>query len=102
MSESTVWFDQFTGMPQIPRGQWCARHWAPCPFLNANGIGATIELMGIFINEIAVDCTNAEELNKKIEEIGNICCYLGDDRMYEIWGRWGPNTLEVQNGNSLN
>jgi len=98
MTESkhhTEWFDRFPPLnPDIAwntQGQWCPRHWAPCPVLGANGIGATTELMQIFISEMAPkDVKDHEELNRIMSEMGYLCCTLGDDRMYELWGHWPP------------
>jgi hypothetical protein len=89
------WFDQFevwvalrTGWPTD--SQWCARHWAPCPCLGANGIGATTELMQYFLNKYASNLKGAAAVNRKMAEIGRLCCDAGDEYMYELWGRWGP------------
>ena len=102
----TEWFDQFppyedwpevserTGVqkPEKFEGdQWCARHWAPCPLLGANGIGCTVEVMQIFLNEIKpANLTSPAAINRYMHNVGKLCCTLGDERMYEIWGRWGP------------
>ena len=79
---STAWFDQFT--PEIlaiegVRGneQWCARHWAPCPLLGGNGIKATLLLVEAAINET-------------IDTRAPLCCRLGDQAMYDIWGKCPP------------
>lgn len=88
----TEWFDQF---PPLQPGagwdnaQWCPRHWAPCPILGANGIGAATEVLSVFVKEIAVGSAPAD-LNREMSEVGRMCCRLGDERMYEIWGRWPP------------
>jgi hypothetical protein len=88
--EATAWFNQFPEAPDWPDGgQWCARHWAPCPLLGANGIGAATELMSVFINEIAAP-GSADELNAQLETAGRLCCTLGDERMYDLWGCWPP------------
>ncbi len=73
----TEWFDQFPDAPGWEHDQWCARHWAPCPILGANGIGASVALMQVFVNE-------------QMRAAGRLCCALGDERMYELWGRWPP------------
>ena len=88
----TEWFDQFPAQPQMDgHEQWCGRHWAPCPVMGANGIGAAVELMQIFIAEIAPPNTNSPEmLNRELAKAGQLCCKLGDERMYALWGRWGP------------
>ena len=88
-----AWFDQFPVALSGVQGndQWCARHWAPCPILGANGLGAATELMSVFINEIASACT-PEALNAEMQHVGKLCCTLGDERMFEIWGHWPPNT----------
>lgn len=89
------WFDQFGPNPAMDgHTQWCARHWGPCPELHANGIGASLEVMKIFTDEMLVangiSPRNAAKANAKLEETGLLCCWLGDDRMYEIWGRFPP------------
>ena len=87
--DPTAWFDQFPAAPGWQHDQWCARHWAPCPILGANGMGAATELMSVFINEIATG-GGAEAMNAQMQAVGRICCTLGDQRMYEIWGHWPP------------
>lgn len=91
------WFDQFepwySANPQAGRGQWCARHWAPAPCLHANGIGAAAELMSAFIDlpEVAqLADRKAENLNRAMDKLSPVCCHLGDQKMYEIWGHWPP------------
>ena len=89
------WFDQFPPLePGAPwrEGQWCPRHWAPCPCLGANGIGAATELMQIFIDEMRVPAlgSSPEAMNSQLDALGVLCCRLGDERMYEIWGHWPP------------
>ena len=86
------WFDQFPDAPGWEHPQWCARHWAPCPLLGANGIGAATEVMTAFANEIASADrgTSPEAMNAQMEAAGKLCCTLGDERMYEIWGHWPP------------
>lgn len=74
--------------------QWCARHWAPCPQLGANGTGAALEVFQLFLEEVLVPSgikpSQHEQANAKLKETGKLCCRLGDERMYEIWGRWPP------------
>jgi hypothetical protein len=86
------WFDQFPPNPAMDgHAQWCARHWAPCPCLGANGIGAFTEVMQIFVDKIAPKGNrSAAARNRDLEKAGRLCCALGDDRMYEIWGHWPP------------
>jgi hypothetical protein len=87
------WFDQFPSLAvnsEWPAdSQWCPRHWAPCPLLGANGIGAATELMSIFINEMSAG-GDAAAMNAQMQAMGRLCCTLGDDRMYELWGKWPP------------
>lgn len=95
----TEWFNQFPPNPAMDdHRQWCARHWGPCPEYGANGLGASLEVMTIFISEVLVptgiDTVNAKQANAKLEETGLLCCWLGDERMYEIWGRYPPPTIE--------
>jgi hypothetical protein len=86
------WFDQFPPNPAMDgHGQWCARHWAPCPVLHANGIGAFTEVIQVYIDEIAPKGSySAAAQNRQLEAVGRVCCTLGDERMYEIWGHWPP------------
>lgn len=92
--EATAWFDQF---PALQEGaewnndQWCPRHWAPCPILGANGLGASVEMMGVFFNEMRpVGADTPYSMNESMHNMGRVCCTLGDDRMFEIWGHWPP------------
>lgn len=88
-------FDQF---PPLADGaewtntQWCPRHWAPCPLLKANGIGAAVEVMEAWLGRQTTTTMDggAEALNARLAEDGPLCCQLGDDKMYEIWGHWPP------------
>lgn len=87
----TEWFDQFPPPDaDWAHGQWCWRHWAPCPILGANGIGASTELMHAIVEEIASPGAAAQHLNQRMAALGRLCCHLGDDRMYEIWSHWRP------------
>jgi len=93
------WFDQFTpeDLANIKgNAQWCARHWAPCPIFGANGIGASIEMASVFMNEWTTART-PEQINADMHNAGKICCTLGDDRMYEIWGHWPPAAAHTEN-----
>lgn len=88
------WFDQFS--EDIKSGaiqgndQWCARHWAPCPVLGANGIGATIAVVGAWLGTVPPESRSPKDLNRTMDAVGPMCCALGDERMYEIWGNWPP------------
>lgn len=84
------WFDQFP-VPPVEREhpQWCERHWAPCPQLGANGLGAALELVQAFVSG-QQGGLHYEELNRRLAAAGKLCCALGDEKMYELWGRWGP------------
>jgi hypothetical protein len=86
------WFDQFPPNPAMDgHTQWCARHWAPCPVLGANGIGAFTEVMTVYIEELMpANLKSADARNRALEKAGLLCCALGDERMYEIWGHWPP------------
>ena len=94
MQNPTEWFDQFPSAPENwTHTQWCWRHWAPCPILGANGIGATIEVQKTWLEELKppeLNSSDVEALNTALAATGRICCTLGDDRMYEIWGHWPP------------
>ena len=91
----SLWFDQFSewvaAHPDSGSKQWCARHWAPCPVFGSNGIGAATELMRVFLDEIKPPgVASAAALNREMDKIGRLCCTLGDERMYKIWGNWPP------------
>jgi len=95
MTTAAGFFDQFPPLENEADwpadGQWCARHWAPAALLGANGIGAATELMSIFVREIAPpNLKSAAMLNRELAKAGRLCCTLGDDRMYDLWGRWPP------------
>lgn len=95
-SDATAWFDQFPDAPGWQHEQWCARHWAPCPLMGANGIGAATEVIQIFIDEVATGARDAAALNARMAAAGKLCCTLGDERMCEIWGHWPPSTDEPE------
>ncbi|MGH3189998.1 MAG: hypothetical protein ACRDOL_22585 [Streptosporangiaceae bacterium] len=89
------WFDQFPpGRPgaEWPEdAPWCPRHWAPCPLLGANGIGAHLELTKIWVDELRPKGSySAAAMNRHLAKASPLCCTLGDDRMYEIWAHWPP------------
>jgi hypothetical protein len=88
------WFDQFNDLDITGNEQWCGRHWAPCPVFRANGIGATVELVRVFVDEIAGQhdprVAYPDWLNDRMHAVGRLCCTLGDARMYEIWAHWPP------------
>jgi hypothetical protein len=94
-TDAWAWFDQF---PELAEGvswpddtQMCPRHWAPCSVLGANGIGCVTELMSIWLKEIAPKGSYSPGArNRQLKATGYICCLLGDERMYDIWGKWGP------------
>lgn len=86
-------FDQFPPLAegaQWTNTQWCARHWAPCPLLKANGIGAAMEVLQTWLDRQASLPSGADAMNALLAEGGPVCCQLGDDKMYEIWGHWPP------------
>jgi hypothetical protein len=90
LQHPTGWFDQF---PPTPEGwthdQWCWRHWAPCPVFGGNGMGAAVEVMTEVVKLMPADAT-PEGRNQWMVDAGKLCCTLGDERMYEIWGHWPP------------
>jgi hypothetical protein len=95
MSQATEFFDQFPPLENAaewPAGsQWCPRHWAPCPLLGANGIGASTEIIQIFLNEIAPpNARSPDAMNREMAKASPLCCRLGDERVYSLWGRWPP------------
>jgi hypothetical protein len=90
------WFDQFTeylaAHPEVVGNeQWCRRHWAPCPALGANGILASMMLMQIFVDDIMPPgLTSVDDQNAALAEASPVCCRLGDERMYDVWGKCPP------------
>lgn len=85
------WFDQFPPAPDDwAHDQWCWRHWAPCPVFGANGMGASLMVMTRITELMPVEITDTEQRNRWMQELGRLCCTLGDDVMYEIWGKWPP------------
>jgi hypothetical protein len=94
-SVASKWFDQFppllAGVQWDPKSQWCARHWAPAPLMGANGIGASIELMQLYLAEhMPKNLTSPAAMNRHMKAAGNICCLVGDERMFTLWGNWPP------------
>lgn len=89
VQNSTSWFDQFgSKLDKIHENeQWCARHWAPALF-GGNGVGASVEMMQTFVEEVAPDAKTPGALEARLHAIGRVCCTLGDEMMYEIWGHW--------------
>lgn len=87
---ATAWFDRFRPLlDDIESNEhWCARHWAPAPLLHADGICASMEMMQIFVHEIAPDARTVPALNARLHAVGRVCCTLGDERMHEIWQNW--------------
>ncbi|SRR6266705_6684649 len=95
----TEWFNQFTlwdiTHPESTTSQWCGRHWAPCPCLGANGIGAATEVLQRIIDkhEIGGSLT-VKQRNRKLTDIGRLCCDLGDEVMYQVWANWPPTGMK--------
>ena len=85
------WFDQFgengTG---LVGEQWCRRHWAPCPVFGANGIMASIMMMSAWSAQQHQPGMTPGDMNALMTLQGALCCVLGDDAMYEIWGECPP------------
>lgn len=99
---ATEWFDQFVPHLESRHGvqggeQWCARHWAPCPLLHGNGIGAAADLISRFINAHP-GINGPTEMQAKMEELSPLCCWLGDQEMYDLWGKWPPVNYEPREG----
>ena len=73
--------DNFTS-----KGQWCARHWAPCPTEGRNGIVASILMMQKAVGLMPSDVQTPAAMNSWMANlIEPICCKLGDEAMAEIW-----------------
>jgi hypothetical protein len=97
--EYITFFDAFSGWAHLQElwpenGQWCRRHWSPCPAGGYNGIGAAVAMMEAFAqdSELSGDALTPEGLNRSllrvVKEHGAICCALGDQEMYRIWQDW--------------
>jgi len=93
MSTATEFFDQFTDVVDAPKGSpWCARHWAPV-LVGCNGTGASLELARIFAAELLPPWANSQRArNRELAKQSPVCCKLGDQRMYQLWGHWPPST----------
>lgn len=77
-----AWFDQFTpevldAMAVQGNGQWCARHWAPCPVLDGNGLKAAV---------IIAQAARQEQLSSETPW----CCQIGDLGMWFLWDACPP------------
>jgi hypothetical protein len=94
MSTAAEFFDQFTDVPEAPEGSpWCPRHWAPCPLVGCNGIAASLELARIFAAELMPAWASSPGARKReLAKQSPLCCKLGDERMYDLWGHWPPST----------
>lgn len=100
----TEWFDQliwwYAAHP-VSNPQWCARHWAPCPAMGANGIAAAMELTGLFLEQNPDK--SPDQLNEAMDQMlldTPQCCQLGDEKMHEIWGRCPPAGMRSTQGES--
>lgn len=91
LQDPSAWFDQF--LPKLGEiegnGQWCPRHWAPAVVVcTANGVGASIEMMQVFVQEVAPDARTTAALDARLQAVGRVCCTLGDEWMFKIWEHW--------------
>lgn len=91
------WFDSF---PPIDPPGWddkdgiCRRHWAPVaqiPDPAQRGVAerlAALELLAEFASHLRVQVAPlpvpARHFPALIRELGPVCCYLGDDRVYPV------------------
>jgi hypothetical protein len=85
------WFGQFASQPHDPamdsHPQWCWRHWAPCPVLGANGVKASV----MVISEVFALYPSDQAREVLLDPAGGrLCCRLGDEAMYRIWGQCPP------------
>lgn len=82
------WFDQFVfDEPEDwDARQFCWRHWAPAPQLGANGIAAALMVMTCNLTGV----TGPEEVKALLNGTERLCCRLGDEQMYKIWGQCPP------------
>lgn len=92
MSTATEFFDQFTGPPDAPKGSpWCARHWAPASLVGCNGKGASLDLGRIFAATLLPAWARSPGARRReLAKQSPVCCKLGDERIYQLWGRWPP------------
>lgn len=93
MSTATEFFDQFTDAPDAPQGSpWCARHRAPV-LTGYSGIAASLELAWIFAAELLPAWASSPRAREReLAKQSPVCCKLGDERMYQLWGHWPPST----------
>lgn len=86
------WFEQF--VVAEPAGwshdQWCWRHWAPCPLLGGNGILASLLVIMETTALMPDDVVSPRQRDAWTRSVGKLCCRLGDDEMYVIWGKCPP------------
>lgn len=91
------WFDQFDDL--MPEGwehhQWCWRHWAPAVIMGANGIAATLTVVQRILDLAPADVTTPG-INKWMDDLGKLCCTMGDEKMYDIWGKCPPPGYETK------
>lgn len=94
-----TWFDQFPPAPEDwSHDQWCWRHWAPCPVLGANGMLASVMTMSRIVELMPAEITDTEQRNAWMADLGHICCTLGDQVMFEIWGKCPPAGMGTVSG----
>lgn len=94
------WFDQLPSAPGLEdHPQWCGRHWAPALVLGANGLHACMVVMDRFVNDIlipeGISPRDYEAANARFESFGKLCCWLGDEEMYRVWGQCPPSAFEI-------
>ena len=93
---ATEFFDQFdlteiTGTWPDGPSRWCPRHWAPGELLGCDGHGAALELTRIWVTEHAPpNMRSAAMMKRQLAKAGPLCCVLGDEQMYQLWGHWPP------------
>lgn len=67
---------------------WCERHWNIVLSRNLNGIAASMLMMQALLanKDFMTKCErDAANMNRVKTGIAPICCYLGDDKMEEIF-----------------
>lgn len=76
----------------------------PCPCLGANGISASLMVVSLFVKRVLTPAgltgKDHDAANAKMEEVGRLCCWLGDEEMYRIWSECPPEGYKTKERNA--
>lgn len=92
--EAKIWFDLMC-VPVIEgwreEAPICWRHWGPAAALKYNGGGMMVLLGKEWLRELAPKGSFSQATRERQwKQSGNICCLLGDVRMFELWQQVAP------------